>query len=206
MNTDVAGFTDTLTEPMADMAIARDLHHLLEIPAEIRLRLYYFLFAADRPILLGVYPDGRIYQPDHDMMREGVANDRISLSAQFLRTNKQLYYEGLAYLIFYNKFEILDKHTHNLEFANFTPSTRALMTNVGFLNRTNKPLRHRKLLHLPPHHRNPHSRPRCAPLYGRLRNGQITSLLHHPRLANIRTTRQSSPVFHRYQIDERRHR
>jgi hypothetical protein len=140
MNADVDGSTDALTGPMADLAIARDRHHLLEIPAEIRLRLYYFLFAADRPILLGVYPDGRIYQPDHDMMRDGAANDRISLSAQLLRTNKQFYHEGLSYLIFYNKFEILDKHTHNLEFANFTPSTRALMTNVGFLNRTNKRL------------------------------------------------------------------
>ena len=126
---------ESITDSIASMEL--DQRHILRLPPEIRLRLYSFLFAATGPILLGVYSDGRIYQPDHDAMRDGRPNEKVQLSGQFLRTCSQIYHEAWAYLISSNRFEISDVHTHNLDKANFTLPTRALMSKIDFLNRTN---------------------------------------------------------------------
>ena len=126
---------ESITDSIASMEI--DQRHLLRLPPEIRLRIYSFLFAARGPILIGVDSDGRVYQPNNNAMRNRVRNIKVKLSGQFLRTCSQIYHEAWAYLFSTNRFEILDVSTHNLDRANFTLPTRALMTKIDFLNRTN---------------------------------------------------------------------
>lgn len=126
---------ESITDSIASMEI--DQRHLLRLPPEIRLRIYSFLFAARGPILIGVDSDGRVYQPNNNAMRDHIRNIKVRLSGQFLRTCSQIYHEAWAYLFSTNRFEMLDVSTHNLDSANFTLPTRALMTKIDFLNRTN---------------------------------------------------------------------
>ncbi len=126
---------DSITNSISSMEV--DQRSPLRLPPEIRLRIYSFLFAAKGPILLGVRSDGFVYQPDNNPMRDHNLNLKVQLSGQFLRTCSQIYHEAWAYLFSTNRFEILDIHTHNLDKANFTLPTRALMTKIDFLNRTN---------------------------------------------------------------------
>lgn len=126
---------ESITDSIASMEI--DQRHLLRLPPEIRLRIYSFLFAARGPILLGVDSDGQLFQPKTHAMLDHLPYIRFRMSSQFLRTCSQVYHEAWAYLFSVNSFHMLDVHTHNLNKADFTLPTRALMTKIDFLNRTN---------------------------------------------------------------------
>lgn len=123
---------------MANMTIQR--RHLLELPPEIRIRIYTFVFVVNEVILLRVLDNGRVFQPTNDLMRAGKVNDKIHLPARFLRTCSQVYHEASPFLLCSNDVEILDIDTHNLDKISLPLPTRLLMTKVRFCNRMDERL------------------------------------------------------------------
>jgi hypothetical protein len=125
--------TGSITESKPSMTVQR--RRLLGLPAEIRSRIYAFIFVVDEVILLRINKDGCLYQPRFDEMRAGKLHKNVDLPVQFLRTCSQIYHEATPFLLCHNTIEMLDVDTNKLDKIGLSFPTRMLMTNIRFSNR-----------------------------------------------------------------------
>ena len=110
--------------------VQRPSLHLLDVPPEIRLRLYSFLFDVNVPIPITIGPEryleqkvGTVNPFEVQPLKPATPHLYIPLSTQLLRTCRQLLEEATVYLYGVNTFTILDRDTWRFHHLNLSLGT-----------------------------------------------------------------------------------
>ncbi|RMD44129.1 hypothetical protein DV735_g1031, partial [Chaetothyriales sp. CBS 134920] len=103
----------------------------LDLPPEIRIRVYNLIFGANTPLLIKVNPT-TLYLAQPDKYNSGIEDyaGPISLSTQVLRTCRQIYDEAALYLYSMNTFLIAEQDTASFEHLIISAPTRLCITKV----------------------------------------------------------------------------